>query len=78
VEHLKGASFRYALAFDENIRLGWKGLPKTNTLAYYGNPKITTVKSLYSLGPLVNCKIIPRVYGILLLFINLSLKTHFL
>jgi hypothetical protein len=24
--------------FPENIRLGWKGLPRTNTLAYYGNP----------------------------------------
>ncbi len=25
--------------------LGWKGLPCTNTLAYYENPKITAVKS---------------------------------
>ncbi len=31
VEHLKGA-------LPTNIRLGWKGLPGTNTLAYYGNP----------------------------------------
>jgi hypothetical protein len=31
VEHLKGASLGPA-----NIRLGWRGLPETNTLAYYG------------------------------------------
>jgi hypothetical protein len=23
-----------------NTRLGWKGLPETNTLAYYGNRKL--------------------------------------
>jgi hypothetical protein len=33
------------LASPTNIRLGWKGLPGTNTLAYFKNPKITTVKS---------------------------------
>jgi hypothetical protein len=27
--------FRQALALSENIRLGWKGLPGSNTLAYY-------------------------------------------
>jgi hypothetical protein len=27
-----------------SIRLGWKGLPGENTLAYYENPKITAVK----------------------------------
>jgi len=26
------------LALPTNIRLGWKGLPRTNTLAYYENP----------------------------------------
>ncbi len=26
------------LASPENTRLGWKGLPGTNTLAYYENP----------------------------------------
>jgi len=35
VEHLKGASLGYALALPANIRLGWKGLPGTNALAYY-------------------------------------------
>ncbi len=39
------APFRY-LASPTNIRLGWKGLPGTNTLAYYKNPLITAVKSL--------------------------------
>jgi hypothetical protein len=28
-----------------NIILGWKGLPRTNTQAYYENPLITAVKS---------------------------------
>jgi hypothetical protein len=29
---------RRLLASPTNIRLGWKGLPGTNTLAYYENP----------------------------------------
>jgi len=37
VENLNGASLGQALALSENIRLGWKGLPGTNTLAYYKN-----------------------------------------
>jgi hypothetical protein len=35
VEHLA--------ALPTNIRLGWKGLPETNSLAYYKNPYITAV-----------------------------------
>ena len=34
-----------------NIRLGWKGLPRTNTLAYYENPLITAVKSFIVQAP---------------------------
>jgi hypothetical protein len=37
VEHLKGASSRWAPALPANIRLGWKGLPGTNTLVYCEN-----------------------------------------
>jgi hypothetical protein len=44
VEHLKGASIRQALALPTNIRLDWKGFPRTNTLDYNGNPQITAVK----------------------------------
>jgi hypothetical protein len=33
------------LALPTNIRLDWKGLPRTNTLAYYENPEIAAVKS---------------------------------
>jgi hypothetical protein len=43
-----------------NIRLDWKGLPRTNTLAYYENQYITAVKKFYSTGPrsaLDECKI---------------------
>ncbi len=35
VEHLQGALLGEALALPAIIRLGWKGLPVTNTLAYY-------------------------------------------
>jgi hypothetical protein len=35
LENLKIASHRQVLAITANIRLGWKGLPGTNTLAYY-------------------------------------------
>jgi hypothetical protein len=37
VEHLKGASVGSALALPAKIRLGWKNLPRTNTLAYNKN-----------------------------------------
>jgi hypothetical protein len=35
VEYLSGASLRKALALLANVRLGWKGLLGTNTLAYF-------------------------------------------
>jgi hypothetical protein len=35
-----------ARSLPANIRLCWKGLPETNTLAYYENSLITAVKSL--------------------------------
>ncbi len=38
VEHVKMALPGQALALPSNIRLGWKGFPRTNTLAYYENP----------------------------------------
>jgi hypothetical protein len=34
-----------------NIRLDWKGSPKTNTLAYYGKELITAVKSFIAQAP---------------------------
>ncbi len=37
VEHLKGVSLVYAAVLLTNIRIGWKGPPRTNTLAYYEN-----------------------------------------
>ncbi len=37
VESLKGTSLGYDLALTANIRLAWKGIPGTNTLAYYDN-----------------------------------------
>jgi hypothetical protein len=35
VEHLKGSSIGYFSDLQTDIRLGWKGLPWTNTIAYY-------------------------------------------
>jgi hypothetical protein len=45
VEYLKGASLRKASALPTNTRLGWKGLPGTNTNllrkpANYGRIKV--------------------------------------
>jgi hypothetical protein len=37
VQHLKGESFGKAQALPANIRLSWKGLPRSNTLPYYEN-----------------------------------------
>jgi hypothetical protein len=42
------------LASPTNIRLGWKGLSGTNTLAYYKKPQITAVISFIVQDPGVN------------------------
>jgi hypothetical protein len=39
------------LALPKNIRLGWKGLSGTNTLAYYKHLYITGFKSFVTLTP---------------------------
>jgi hypothetical protein len=52
VEQLKKAPLTSRfLALSTNMRLGWKGLPGPNTLAYYENPYITDVKSFITLDP---------------------------
>ncbi len=51
VEDLKGASLGYASALPTNTRLGWKGWPVKNTLAYFGNLPITTVISFIIQAP---------------------------
>jgi hypothetical protein len=39
VKQLSGTPLKgRLLASPTNTRLGWKGLPGTNTLAYYGHP----------------------------------------
>ena len=50
-----------------NIRLGWKGLPGTNSLAYFENPLITAVISFMIQAPRANnMKIITVIiYGFL-------------
>jgi hypothetical protein len=40
-----------AVALLANIRLGWKRLRETNTLAYYEHSYITVVKSFMTLAP---------------------------
>ncbi len=46
MKHFSGAPLKgKLLAFPTKNRLGWEGLPGTNTLAYYKYPYITVVKS---------------------------------
>jgi hypothetical protein len=51
MEHLKGASFRQAPACLATIRLDWKGLQGTNTLAYCKH----SVKFIYNIGHWCQC-----------------------
>ncbi len=48
---LKGASLGQALVLLENIGLGWKGLPATNTVAHYKH-SLTKLdfKKFYNIG----------------------------
>jgi hypothetical protein len=45
----------WLLALSANIRIGWKGLRGTNTLAYYEKSKIAAVKSFIGFSPAVSC-----------------------
>ncbi len=58
---VKHFTLGYAPALLTNIRLGWKSLPGTNTLAYYENSKITDGKSFITLtpGPFGNTSLVP-------------------
>jgi hypothetical protein len=52
VRHFSGALlFGRLLSSPTNVKLGWKSLPGTNTLAYYKNPYITDKESFITLGP---------------------------
>jgi len=50
VENLKEASLGYAPVLPSNIRLRWKGLPRTNTLNYCENLLIKYIKRFVALG----------------------------
>jgi hypothetical protein len=50
VSRLKGGTLRKTPALSTIIRLGRKGLPRTNTLAYYENYKLTAAKSFITLA----------------------------
>ncbi len=55
-DYLSEATERYStlgrlLASPTNIRLGWKGLPGTKSLAFYKKLKITAVKFFIVLDP---------------------------
>jgi hypothetical protein len=39
------------MALATNTKLGWKGLPKANTLAYYEHSKIADIKTFKTFGP---------------------------
>jgi hypothetical protein len=49
VESLKGASLGQAQALEANIRLGWKALPGTNTIAYLAIREFSDEKSFVTL-----------------------------
>jgi hypothetical protein len=52
VKHLSGVTpLGSLLALPINIRLGWKGLPGTNTLTYNKKLEIMGVESFITLGP---------------------------
>ena len=65
MEHLKCRPIGLTLALSSNIRLGWKALPGTNTLAYYENSQITAVKSFLTLAP-----------GVSIFNLSIMIKTH--
>jgi hypothetical protein len=48
--------------FPTNIRLGWKGLLRTNTLAYYKQTHITIVKSFITLAQVVQLRLLQLYY----------------
>jgi hypothetical protein len=48
--HLKDASYRLAQASLANIKLGWKGLLGTNTLAYYEQFQIADLNKFDNVG----------------------------
>jgi hypothetical protein len=63
VEHLKAPTLHgRLLALPTNIRLGWKGLPWTNTLAYYSNSKIRDVKVFIIFDPSLMVGVRPGAY----------------
>ncbi len=50
VEYLSSAPLEgRLLALPTNTRLGWKSLPGTKALAYYGKAQLTAVKSFITL-----------------------------
>jgi hypothetical protein len=52
VRSLTGAPLKgMPLTLPTNIRLGWKGLSRTKTFAYYGKALLTAAKSFLTLAP---------------------------
>jgi len=51
----------------KKIGLGWKGLPGTNTLAYYEKVQLTAVRSFITLPPVITLttygKMLPTIYS---------------
>jgi hypothetical protein len=54
IDYLIGASLEKVQALLANIRLSQKGLPETNTLAYYEHLYTAVVKSFITLEPETN------------------------
>jgi hypothetical protein len=46
MKHLSGATLRYALGLPQNIKLGWKGLPRIKTITYLAYLQVPKKKVL--------------------------------
>ncbi len=46
--------YRYSYKSRGFVRLGWKSLPGTNSLAHFENWEVTVIKSFITLGPQAN------------------------
>ncbi len=51
------------LALPTNIRLSWKGLQGTNTLAFYKTSQLTAVRSFITLAPDMQQVIFKKFWG---------------
>ncbi len=62
IEDARKGPYKSYLALTANVRLGWKFMSGTNTLAYYRKDLITYVKKLYGISPGVSMKAMEKIW----------------